>query len=234
MQRPLAPLVVLFVVIVALPAPTDAGTTGLIQPGVDVNGNCTLNFVYDGTGPLAGRVFIGTAAHCFTLGTVVSTATHSNFGEVVYVHNAGATATDYEFIEVYPEFHDFVSAEVKGHPGTPTAVAPTGSTARADLIRFSGSGIVFENTQPTQEERIGLLWTHSAHEWLAYGTVTPGDSGGPVIHDDGRALGIVTQLSTSFACCDDPTLVVGAQGPSVEGLIGKAAANGFPVTLRTV
>lgn len=223
------------VAVLALQPATHAGNTGLIQPGVDVDESCTLNFVYDGVEHLEGRVYIGVAAHCYeTLGTVVSTADHPDFGELAFIGDDSQTATDYAFIEVYPAFHEFVSAQVKGHAGAPSLVATPDATVRGDTIRFSGSGVVFELTEQTQEERFGILWTHTTEEWLAYGPVTPGDSGGPVIHDSGAALGIVTQLTTSAACCDDPTAVVGAQGPSVQGLLDKAAASGFPVTLRTV
>lgn len=228
-------VLVLVPLLTLAPSPATAGTTGFIQPGVDVDGTCTLNFVYDGVGPLTGRVFVGVAAHCYsTMGTIVSTSDHANFGELAFIRNAADTATDFAFIEVYPAFHEFVHAEVKGHPGMPTAVATLSETERLDQIMFSGSGIVFENTQVTQEERIGALWTHTSDVWLAYGPVTPGDSGGPVLHESGHALGIVTQLTTSFACCGDPTLVVGAQGPTVEGIEEKAAAAGFPVVMRTL
>ena len=53
-----------------------------------------------------------------------------------------------------------------------------------------------------------------------------GDSGGPLVHvASGKAYGIVSRLC--IGVCEE-------EGPTVEGLLAKAAARGFTVTLRTV
>ncbi len=223
-------------VVFLLPVPAVSGPGSLIQPGVMVNDNCTLNFVYDGVGVNAGRVFIGVAAHCVeAIGQSASTDAHPDFGEVAYIGDAAGTTSDFAFFEVYPALHASVSPEVKGHPGKPVGSTVFGETMLGDEVRFSGHGLVFAETQQTQEGRFGVLAADTAEEWWAYGPVLFGDSGGPVLHESGKALGIVTEITTSFACCGQEThAVVGAGGPTLEGILAKAAADGFPVALRTV
>lgn len=57
----------LLLTLATLPAPVQ-GLASTIQPGdmivIDGRSVCTLNFVFDGTGALAGHTYIGTAAHC--------------------------------------------------------------------------------------------------------------------------------------------------------------------------
>lgn len=209
-----------------------------IQPGDRVStppGGCTLNFVYDGTGPQAGKVFIGTAAHCFTaLGQPASADSVGEFGRVVYMGdfssaNAGSfdngipgTQTDFSLIEVAPAFASFVLPEVRGHPGLPTGgVLPVADARLGDIIEFSGYGTGFEYTQETRESRFGVYVFRSGSNWQGEGPVLPGDSGGPVLHESGKAFGVATYLN-----------VLGIGGPLLEVSLGEAAAAGFPVTLR--
>ena len=58
------------------------------------------------------------------------------------------------------------------------------------------------------------------------GPIHWGDSGGPLVHvRTGKALGIVSRLCAG-ACSEE--------GPTVQGILAKAAAAGFPVSLKTV
>lgn len=58
------------------------------------------------------------------------------------------------------------------------------------------------------------------------GRLIVGDSGGPLVHiPPGKAYGIVSRLCVGI--CEE-------EGPTVEGLLAKAAARRFTVTLRTV
>lgn len=213
--------------------PAGASTSDdLIQPGVQVNGDCTLNFVYDGIGVNTGRVYIGTAAHCVDeVGESVSTNAHSDFGVVAYRGASHPDATDFALIEIKPEFLPFVSAEVKGHPGQPSGSTSSTSTERGDVLRFSGYGMGYDLAGPTQEGRVGVLESDTAEEWQAYASVMFGDSGGPVLHSSGEAIGIVASIRVSYGTS---VPFVGASGPSVEGVLAHAAGDGFPVALRTV
>jgi hypothetical protein len=58
------------------------------------------------------------------------------------------------------------------------------------------------------------------------GPIHWGDSGGPLVHRrTGKALGIVSRLCIG-ACTEE--------GPTVQGILAKAASRGFTVTLKTV
>jgi hypothetical protein len=214
----------------------------VIQPGVSItiDGSfCTLNWIYDGTGPTAGRVFAGTAAHCVgEVGQDVSLATGTlgdptvTFGDVAYIDDD----LDYAFIEVRPELVPAVNPAMKGHPEFPAGVSTTQTAAEGDLIQFSGQGVGFHLTSPTQESRVGVLNYNDGTQHYTVGAVTPGDSGGPVgdITDGDKALGIVNTVGVGAD--GDALLValVGEGGVSLEGMLADAAADGFPAELRTV
>lgn len=216
---------------VGLVAPLHApAANGLIQPGdymVTGGTACTTNFVYDGTGPLAGRVFVGTAAHCVNaVGDDVRNNANEVWGDVALIGNEGSAAQDWAFVEVRPAFVSRVSAAVKGHPRYPTGVTSPSDTATGDLVQASGYGLGYSVTGATQERRQAVLSSDNADTHSLSGPVHFGDSGGPLVHvRTGRALGIVSRLC--YGVCTEV-------GPTVQGLIAKAAARGFPVTLRTV
>lgn len=248
---PLSPvrLVVLSAILLGLGAATvPAGTAAvdLIQPG-DLHqaaaGQCTLNFVFDGQGSLAGKVYIGTAAHCITqgVGESASTTGHANFGTVAYTGDVGASVNggaarengipgnqlDFALIEVKPALHALVDAEVIGHPGWPVGYTKPRETASGDLIYPSGWGIVFRTTDTTREDRVGALYNQNARAWIAEVPVTPGDSGGPMLHESGKALGINSGTSTGVAV--PPHFW---HGPTVDAILTEMAGLGYPLALR--
>ncbi|HWH08244.1 MAG TPA: trypsin-like serine protease [Candidatus Thermoplasmatota archaeon] len=212
-------------------------TASFIQPGQQVttpSGSCTLNFAYNGTGTKAGKVYIGTAAHCFTaLGQPASAAGATNFGTVVYMGdyagiNVGSfnngipgTQVDFALIEVAPAYHGLVKGEVKGHPGLPKLVKAHGTVVRGDVFKFSGYGTGFHATQPTREMRVGVYTTGGSTQWNAAAPIMPGDSGGPVLHADGKAVGVATHVSVN-----------GAGGPWLDTAMAEASSAGFPTALR--
>lgn len=210
-------------------APGGAATDP-IQPGDEIStsvGGCTLNFIYDGTGAQAGKVYGGTAAHCVSsVGQDVQLGSGETFGDVALIGDEDSTVADYAFIEIRAAFLDRVSAAVKGHPAYPTGVARAAETAVGDTVQLSGYGVGFGLTAPTQEERIGVITYDDAEEHEVVAPLIFGDSGGPLVHiETGKAYGIVSRLC--IGVCEE-------EGPTVEGLLAKAAARGFTVTLRTV
>ncbi|HVF19895.1 MAG TPA: trypsin-like peptidase domain-containing protein [Mycobacteriales bacterium] len=214
----------------ALLAPSASAAPGDIQPGAYSESNgagCTLNFVYDGVGVNAGRTFIGTAAHCVTkLGDAVMLASGEEFGDVAFIGNEDASAPDYAFIEVRPAFLSRVNPAVKGYPAFPTGVTSPQDTALGDTIQISGHGLGFGFTALTQEKRFALMGFDDDEIHEVTGPIDFGDSGGPLVHvRTGKALGIVSRLCVG---------VCSEEGPTVAGLMAKAAAGGFPVQLRTV
>lgn len=206
-----------------------AGAQSKIQPGAELRtkaGQCTLNFVYDGIGVNAGRVFIGTAAHCGDkVGDRAMDGGGDPFGSFAFLGNADETTHDYAFIEVDQQHLSRVDPAVKGHPEYPTGFTTPDETAVGDLIQMSGYGLGFGETQPTQEQRQTILQSDDEELFTLSGPSVNGDSGGPFVHvDTGKALGLVSQYGFSRAATD--------VGPTIQGVLAKAARAGFPVQLR--
>lgn len=200
---------------------------GVVQPGdyieTDVGG-CTLNFLFDGIGSNAGKVYFATAAHCVDkIGEDVSDINGRVWGDVAYIGNADSTARDFAFVQVRPGIA--VSPAVKGYPQYPTGVTSSTETAAGDLLQQSGYGTVFSFTRPTQEERVGALTSDTPEVWRFAGAMDFGDSGGPLVHiPTGKALGIESRIC--LGVCTD-------EGPTIQGVLAKTAS-AFPVQLRTV
>lgn len=214
----------------ALPVAPASAVNGVLQPGdymVAGSAACTNNFVYDGTGSLAGNVYIGTAAHCVeTVGQDVSDINGHVWGDVAIIGDANSTAPDYAFIQVRAADVPRVRAAVKGYPAYPTGVATSADTNVGDLVQISGYGLGFDFSNVTEEQRRAVLTFHDGGEADVLGPIDFGDSGGPLVHvTTGKALGIVSRLCTGL--CEET-------GPTVEGILAQAAARGFTVTLRTV
>jgi hypothetical protein len=157
-----------------------------------------------------------------SLTTLVGTA----FGTVAFIGNADATEQDFAFIAVDAEDLARVSPAVKGHPQFPKGSTVPTDTVTADQIQLSGYGLGYGTTKPTQEGRQALMGFDDTELYTVSGPIHWGDSGGPLVHiRTGKALDIVSRLCAG-ACSEE--------GPTVQGILAKAAAAGFPVTLRTV
>jgi hypothetical protein len=202
-----------------------------IQPGdyMETGGSaCTLNFVYDGTGTLAGKTYMGTAAHCVVnVGDDVALEDGTVFGDVAIIGDANSTQPDYAFIEVRPAFLSRVSPALKGHPTLPRGgYTRFGETNVGDQIQQSGYGLGANVINVTREQRRSVLMFDDAEYGGILGFSIFGDSGGPYVHlPTGKAFGIVSR-----ACID----ICQEEGPTIEGLLAKAAARGFTVQIRTL
>ena len=202
-----------------------------IQPGDYMESGgaaCTLNFVYDGTGALAGKTYLGTAAHCVTkVGDDVALEDGTVFGDVALIGDADSTQPDYAFIEVRPAYVSRVSPALKGHPTLPRGgYTRSTETKTGDQIQQSGYGLGANVINVTREQRRSVLVFDDAEYGGIAGFSIFGDSGGPYVHlPTGKAFGIVSR-----ACID----ICQEEGPTVEGLLAKAAARGFTVQIRTV
>ena len=217
-----------------------------IQPGeaIVADGSfCTLNWIYDGQGAQAGKVYGGTAAHCVSgVGQQVSLATGAlgseieRIGQVAFVGDADAPGRDYAFIEIDAADLGKVDPSLKGHPAIPTGVSTSATAKKGDTIQFSGHGVGFSNTQPTREQRIGILnWTDGV-EHLVLGPVISGDSGGPVanVTDGNKAFGIVNTVGAAVNSSALTVVHAGEGGNNLEFVLRDAANRGFSVALRTV
>ena len=232
-MKPLRLLLVAVLALAGMGLVPSAATavTDPIQPGDFMEtstGSCTLNFVYAGQGGKAGSgVYLGTAAHCVgDVGQDVSTIDGEVFGDVAFIGDPEETATDFALVEVRPAFLSRVSPAMKGSPQFPTGVTTPEETEAGDLLQLSGYGVGFDLLPVTQEERVAVLVDDDAETWQAVGPLTYGDSGGPLVHiPTGKALG--SEMGLCLGVCTD-------EGPTVQGILAKARADGFPVTLRTV
>ena len=212
---------------VALTCAPGASAQELIQPGAYHEtsvGACTLSFVYSGP---SGQTLLGTAAHCVDrVGETVRDIDGVSWGKVAFIGDADDTAEDFAFIAVDSEDLSRVRNGVKGHPQYPTGFTRSSETALGDVIQQSGYGLGFDLTAPTREQRKAVLTFDDASIWGIAGLMNFGDSGGPLIHvRTGKALGIESRIC--IGVCTD-------EGPTVEGILNRAAAARFPVTLRTV
>lgn len=232
-------LVMLVVALVVINIPPALAHHTPIQPGAQLrttSGSCTLNFVFDGIGPLDGRVFIGTAAHCVkNVGQTTNLAGHANAGNVFYLGDVPNTINgdgrsdngipghqlDFALIEITGSPHQVV-AEVKGHSGDPSGETRYTETSIGDQVFLSGYGMGFSSTAPTREMRSGILASDNTRTYSAYAPGAPGDSGGPVLHESGKAIGVVSTLGAN-----------GIAGPTVEGVLNELDALDLPVEVRT-
>jgi Trypsin-like peptidase domain len=224
MKRLLLTAVATLAVAAALPG--TAAAAGTLQPGAYHEtdaGSCTLNFVYDG----GGKTYLGTAAHCVErVGQTVQDIDGETFGTVAFIGDADTTEWDFAFIEVEAEDLGRVSPAVKGHPAFPTGSTTPPETLTGDAIQLSGYGLGYGTTKPTQEQRQAVMGFDDTELYTVTGPIHWGDSGGPLVHRrTGKALGIVSRLCAG-TCSEE--------GPTVQGILAKAASRGFAVTLRTV
>jgi hypothetical protein len=223
--RTLKALLAATVVALALPGAASAAVT--LQPGAYMEtdvGSCTLNFAYSGP---SGETLLGTAAHCVeNVGQGVRDYDGVQFGTVSFIGNADATATDYAFIKVEPEDVGRVSAAVKGWPAYPKGSTVPADTLTGDSIQLSGYGLGYDTTPATQEQRRAVMGSDDASTYTVSGPIHWGDSGGPLVHiGTGKALGIVSRLCAG-TCSEE--------GPTIQGIVAKAASRGFAVSLRTI
>jgi len=224
MKRKLLTAAATLAVAAVLPSAASAAVT--LQPGAYHEtdaGSCTLNFVYTG----GGKTYLGTAAHCVaSIGQPVRDIDGTAFGKVAFIGDQNTTAWDFAFIEVDPEDLGRVSPAVKGWPAFPKGVTTPAETLLGDSIQLSGYGLGYDTTPATQEQRRAVMGSDDASTYTVSGPIHWGDSGGPLVHiGTGKALGIVSRLCAG-ACSEE--------GPTVQGIIAKAASRGFAISLRSV
>jgi Trypsin-like peptidase domain len=224
MRRIITASLAAMAIAIALPGAAQAAVT--LQPGAYMEtdvGSCTLNFAYAGS----GKTYLGTAAHCVeSIGQPVRDIEGTAFGRVAFIANADVTEQDFAFIEVDAEDLGRVSPAVKGHPQYPKGSTVPTDTLSGDTIQLSGYGLGYDTTPATQERRQAVMGFDDAELYTVTGPIHWGDSGGPLVHiGTGKALGIVSRLCAG-TCSEE--------GPTVQGILAKAASRGFPVTLRTV
>lgn len=191
-----------------------------IQPGAQARsplGGCTMNFVFDDQD---GTRYIAIAAHCIDVGQRLSGSDVGEFGTCVWeLFNAD---DDFALIEIDANRLDRVNPAMRGWGG-PTGYTVSTETQQGDVLLFHGFGIVL-GTTPVTRSRAGILTGDTTRQYSSQAPISPGDSGGPVLHKEtGKALGLANNIKP-FSL---------ANGSTIERLIEKAGEAGYVLTLVT-
>lgn len=228
----------------------------LVQPGIPIDGGCTLAFVL--TSAVNASVYGVTAGHCLNDRGVGAPVHHDNergpkIGTVAaYEH---WRTVDWGLIRLDADVLNRTSPAVKGNGG-PTGLADASSYRRDDVLCTRGHSVyslprdwagsyerpcgLFADHIPGNSSRdpcdpVGreCLWSNEteALDWFTwYGPVAWGDSGGPVIHaESGRAVGINTQIHWPAIDGSDGT----ALGPTLASVLDRAKTFGYHLRLAT-
>lgn len=177
-------------------APLAAACEGL-SPGDELlvgDARCTLAFLLaDKTG-----LYFATAGHCIKEGQTASSPDVGDFG-VGYLHylnpetgqsTDGSPGEDFALIKVDPNAYDTLNPKVCELEG------PTGlyeETPGSGGVEHHGYGLVLGDLSPTRTRQgVNLHNNNTAFYWTGAGV--PGDSGSSVLHESGKALGVLTHL----------------------------------------
>lgn len=196
-----------------------------IRPGglVTANGSqCTSNFLFylnDET------VYLGVAAHCFSPDTnsgidpcearslpvgfnEVQVENASRPAELVYSSWVAMQEVGESPGSAACEFNDFALVRLAGddianiHPavrevGGPTALESNLAGPGDPVVLFGRSDFTLGNRelQVREGQVVEVLGGGWAYDIVADGSVSPGDSGGPVLTGDGRALAVVSTFT---------------------------------------
>lgn len=204
--------------VLAAPATGRAEETE-IQPGAQMTapGGCTFNFVFRG----GSTLYIGTAGHCTGgAGSRVSNV-EGQMGTVVYKINSGLD--DFSLIRIDADRYDQVNPSVRRWTG-PTGYTVSAETTTGDVVMLYGYGIVYGSNAVTRG-RPGMLASDDSRSYRAEILVIFGDSGGPVMHASGKALGVVSHLPFGYPAP--------LEGTTVERILVLLAGAGINVQLVT-
>ncbi len=162
--------------------------SAVIRPGADIMG-CTSNWLFEGPN---GTGYMGTAAHCTTAGERISVAGVGEVGTVVYDSDDVGSIVDFSLIrldddrilQAHPQIIDFDG---------PTGYLEADELAVGDIVSIHGYGMVFGQAEATQP-RSGVLTDWTDDEYVINMPAVYGDSGSAIIHESGKALGIISRF----------------------------------------
>lgn len=175
-----------------------------IQPGVELQvegvGSCTAGFVFHGSDR---RSYVATAGHCAWSdaepresvwrgdGPRVFDSQGNEVGRFAFAtyRRVGEHWIDFGLVQLGEQVH--FRPEVMLLDG-PRGVEDNIETPRPRVIRFVGQGLVVGIVAPA---RPALAVGFTDPDWvLAFGGASLGDSGAPVLTEDGLALGLITLI----------------------------------------
>lgn len=198
-------------------------STATIRPGVNVNsasGSCTSNFVFFEPVGSSFDVFIGTAAHCFTLGgatntngcstssrPVGTTATVTGAtkpGKLEYSSwvsmkaaaetNSTICATnDFALVKIDPADVGRVNPSVR-YFGGPMSLRTTGTSTGEQVASYGNSALRFGLSVTSPKRGISLGGSGWSHQVYTASPGIPGDSGSGFMDAQGNAFGVLVTL----------------------------------------
>lgn len=192
------------------PLPCDGVRPGgaIKIPKGDEASLCTLNFMYIGVDAQKRKhVYMGTAGHCLLAqsnidkdrgehrwapgkGPVVTDVNDRRIGEFAYAIMQG----NKDFALVRIDYGVRVNPQMCWFGG-PTGINNDRPTTATNVHHY-GHGLAIGDVLPARTSvAYGM---RSANEVDALGVVIPGDSGGPSITSDGRALGVIVTIGVTF------------------------------------
>lgn len=182
--------------------PVETGPCPGVRPGAAVNvsgGNCTMNFLFEGFKLVKGQKvstgrYVGTAGHCIVsvgvertwsgaTGPIAYDGAGKRIGTVVYA--TLVDPKDFALIHLDPGVQ--ANAQMC-HWGGPLALNRELSKDPV-VLRQSGQGEGFGQSVPGRTH-LGTSMANANHV-RALGPALYGDSGSPVITDDGEAVGVL-------------------------------------------
>lgn len=230
MRRLCTLIVAVAIASLGLGAPTRAA--GTIQPGSELRigpFTCTAGFVFTS----GGTTYVSTAAHCVDeVEQDIADGDGEVFGDVALEGDGGDIpdpTLDWALIRVRPEHVGRVSGAVAGI-GALNGYTTDGEVGLADIVQVSGYGRLYSLTNLTRENRVGVVNYYDHEYFEIIGLTDFGDSGGPLVHRaTGKAFGTVAQGIGVQGVIGVPADF----GPTVQGIVEKAALRGLHLTLRT-
>ena len=196
----------------ALPiAPLGLGECPGVHPGALIesdNGMCTLNFLFTGSD---GDEYIGTAGHC-VLGTL---PVGQNNGEEVFARGEGPEVRgsdgnrigEYAYaIQETPKDFALIRLDesVDADPQVPLFGGPTGvndeitTNASPVLLTNFGNPLGIGGPLATGKTFVALGLS-DPDVVAATGVALPGDSGGPILDEQGRAVGVLVNVGPQLS-----------------------------------
>lgn len=198
-------------------AVTPAESCTGIRPGARFsNIGCTMNFVFtDGA-----SLYVGTAGHCTSsIGQRFSTAATGAFGSVVQRLNGGI-GNDFALIKVDAAQVGAVNPKMCVWGG-PEGAATAGNAGSA-LFEYGWGFVTSSNPITRARPQVSQGWAGGQAAFSGFGS--PGDSGAPVIDQDGNAWGVLTHGTTQFGS-------VPLWGTNIQRALSLARGAGYDVTV---